>query len=376
MKDMFSAARSSERASRRLRRSAAALGRMVLVTLVASACSRIAGLEEKMLVPSSSEAGGSAGSGGGAGEAAGSGGSSGQAAGNGGTSGQATDSGGGSGVSGRRPRSCETGAPGAGDDCGASGTEDCCESSVVEGGHLDRLQNDRSPASVSRFRLDRFEVTVARFRAFQRAVEADFRPEPGSGKREHLPGGGAVGEIGWLRDWDEQLTLSPEACVNDNYSANAGPTDHQAVTCVNYYQAVAFCIWDGGFLPTSAELMYVTYGGEADTSFPWGNELDPTRAVYATTAVANVGTKPAGDSPTGQSDLVGNVWEMVADNDWVFEETRCTKDCAYFLEDVPRIYALGASFETAADRVDTTEPAQILDRTGNDETGFRCARAP
>jgi formylglycine-generating enzyme required for sulfatase activity len=45
------------------------------------------------------------------------------------------------------------------------------------------------PATISSFRLDRFEVTVGRFRKFTAAWDGGFRPAAGAGKHGHLNGG-------------------------------------------------------------------------------------------------------------------------------------------------------------------------------------------
>jgi formylglycine-generating enzyme required for sulfatase activity len=42
------------------------------------------------------------------------------------------------------------------------------------------------PATVTDFRLDKYEVTVGRFRKFKAAWDAGWRPSAGAGKHEHL----------------------------------------------------------------------------------------------------------------------------------------------------------------------------------------------
>src|SRR5262245_39454717 len=80
------------------------------------------------------------------------------------------------------------------DGCGPMGNRSCCESPRVSGGTFyrgydvafDGMYPDMdAPATVSTFRLDRYEVTVGRFRRF---VEAGMGtqenpPAPGSGAR-------------------------------------------------------------------------------------------------------------------------------------------------------------------------------------------------
>jgi len=99
----------------------------------------------------------------------------------------------GSEEAGLSPPSCRAGGPGL-SDCGPH-KESCCVSLDVPGGTFYRSYDgvtytDKSyPATVSPFRLDKYEVTVGRFRQFVSAVVAGWRPRPGSGKHIHLNGG-------------------------------------------------------------------------------------------------------------------------------------------------------------------------------------------
>lgn len=116
--------------------------------------------------------------------------------------------------------------------------------------------------------------------------------------------------------------------------------DRKALNCASFYTLAAFCAWDGGRLPTTAELD-AAWGAE---TYPWGttnpyyadfdgnpkangpknlaNYGNSDGAVYANPAqkgndqtnhISSPGEFPRGDGPYGNSDLVGNVISMTGD---------------------------------------------------------------
>ena len=110
------------------------------------------------------------------------------------------------------------------------------------------------------------------------------------------------------------------------------------INCVDWSMAQTFCREEGARLPTEAEWEFAALGPDG-RKFPWGDEV-PTgghlnacgiecvawgkahkvtelTAMYAADDgypnTAPVGTFPAGKSRYGVEDVVGNVWEWVAD---------------------------------------------------------------
>jgi formylglycine-generating enzyme required for sulfatase activity len=95
------------------------------------------------------------------------------------------------------------------------------------------------------------------------------------------------------------------------------------MNCVTWYEAQAFCIWDGGRLPTATEWNYAAAGGAQERYYPWSDPassatIDNTYAVYRSTvdpatAPVAVGSRPLGRGRWGQYDLAGNVSEWMWD---------------------------------------------------------------
>ncbi|MBN1250275.1 MAG: SUMF1/EgtB/PvdO family nonheme iron enzyme [Anaerolineae bacterium] len=95
-----------------------------------------------------------------------------------------------------------------------------------------------------------------------------------------------------------------------------GQDDHP-VTCVTWYDALAYCQWLAErtglpvALPTEAQWEKAARGADGRI-YPWGNEWDATRCNTAEGGKWNktsVGAYPNGAGPYGCADMVGNVWE-------------------------------------------------------------------
>lgn len=175
---------------------------------------------------------------------------------------------------------------GLAESCGPNADEDCCSTATpIPGGTFFRSYDMAGdgmypsmsyPATVGPFVLDRFEVTVGRFRKF---VEA------GMGTRANPPsaGGGARrlngidGQGGWDASWNDDLAADTAALVTaikcdptyQTWTDTAVANENLPINCVDWFEAAAFCIWDGGFLPSEAEWNFAAAGGAEQRAYPW-----------------------------------------------------------------------------------------------------------
>ncbi len=297
-------------------------------------------------------------------------------------------------------------------DCGPN-HESCCTSPAVPGGSYSRTySNDGTgasgqddPATLSGFRLDKYLVTVGRFRQFVAAWNggAGYTPAAGSGKHAHLNGGrglvdassgSLIYEPGWnpsddsnLMPTDQSLTCDPMFAT---WTGTPGTQEQMPINCVNWYEAYAFCIWDGGFLPSEAEFEDASAGGSQQREYPWGSTDPGTASAYAVygcqrggdgtscTGLANlgpVGSAPMGAGRWGQLDLAGDLSEWNLDFYAPFGNP-CT-DCTSLAGGSGRVNRGGSFRSSASPYLQSFFRGDLLyatDRTSS--FGFRCARAP
>ena len=345
--------------------------------------------------------------------------SSGGAPGNqGGVGGEATGGSGTSGAAGAAAAAGAAGAPvlppscsaaGAGLACGSS-SESCCTSLPIPGGQFYRsydavtFVDQTHPASITGFGLDKYEVTVGRFRKFVSAVVGSWRPASGDGKRADVnlgkglanvgPAGG--NEAGWNEAWNTQLASSAlnwktnlSCSTAATWTEAAGKNERLPINCVNWYEALAFCIWDEARLPSEAEWNDAASGGMQQRVFPWSSPavsqtIDCAHANYhgalgpdyctlpGAGGVNAVGSEsPLGDGRWGHADLSGNVFEWVLD--WYAPYTANCPDCVYF-EDLPNHVIRGGGYANDADFLLSAgrRANGTADRAGS--IGLRCAR--
>ncbi|MCC6897948.1 MAG: SUMF1/EgtB/PvdO family nonheme iron enzyme [Polyangiaceae bacterium] len=252
------------------------------------------------------------------------------------------------------------------------------------------------PATVAGFRLDRYEVTVARFRAFVSAGQGtqSTAPSAGAGQNPSISG------TGWQAGWSSKLPAST-AALKTGLSCHAsyatftdlpGSNDARPINCVTWYEAFAFCIWDGGRIPTEAEWNHAAAGGSEQRVLPWSvpatqTTVDHTFASYYLDAVSQcygdgvpgcsitdlvgAGSLPKGVGRFGNFELSGNVWEWAFDtyqNPYPLPCTNCVATSGSarvmrggsFFGNSSTILASARSFATADQRLFSV--------------GIRCAR--
>jgi formylglycine-generating enzyme required for sulfatase activity len=292
--------------------------------------------------------------------------------------------------------------------CGAS-TECCCTSLEVTGGTYFRTYTntgagptgEADPATVSGYRLDKYLVTVGRFRQFVSAWNrgAGYMPSAGSGKHTYLNEGeglansGAAGgyEQGWdATAWNNTTDIDPTTAnlgAGSPYSTwtpTASTQENLPINCATWYEAYAFCIWDGGFLPSEAEWEYAAAGGSQQREYPWGS-MDPGSsdlyAIYsyfytgnATGGIAPVGFASQGAGLWGQFDMAGELYEW--NLDWYATYVDPCTDCADMTAAADRALR-GGDFTNAASSLFASERFGGSTPGNRDFTvGFRCARTP
>lgn len=343
-----------------------------LFFLVAAACSSTSTNVSNSTGGTSS--GGSAGTGGDPVDAGGSGGTGGDA-GAGGTGGSAHEG-----------PSCEGLDP-----CGSG--DSCCRNVLLPAGefHRDNVNGDQYLAKVSAFRLDAYEVTVGRFRKFVTANPP--APAVGSGKHTHVAS--ATSEQGWVSALSSELPLSGHweekilqcgvdtATAQPTFTVTPGANERHPMNCVSFAMAYAFCIWDGGFLPTDAELAYAYVNGAKQDSYPWGNEPPtPALATYFYGASASALLPVGGKAKTGAGffDLAGSVYEFSLDAYSAlgsgYPLSPCV-DCVHVDELAPLRVIRGGGYLNTPEVLKAGDPNHRLGfYQGGNNVGFRCARSP
>jgi formylglycine-generating enzyme required for sulfatase activity len=264
------------------------------------------------------------------------------------------------------------------------GTESCCKSLLVPGGTFkrsfdgDEYSDDTFPATVSAFVLDKFEVNVGRFRPFVNAY-SELNLSNGDGKSPHI-----ADDKGWstsfTRPADKDALIAELKCdAAATWSDDAIVNNELPINCVSFAVAYAFCIWDGGRLPTEAEWNFAAAGGDLQRAYPWARPEgeEPITTEHANWGSAdagplNVGSKPLGNARWGQADMASNVREWVLDYYNDEYRTPCV-DCLRASAEDERSLR-GGAWTMAADGLLVSLRSSLEPITRRNVVGFRCAR--
>jgi formylglycine-generating enzyme required for sulfatase activity len=180
-------------------------------------------------------------------------------------------------------------------------------------GDGDRREQPAHVVEVDAFYISKYEVTNAQWRR--------FRDDPGYDDPKLWPDGRVLPK-----------TQIPYWTQPQNHGGGTPDSDEYPVLGVNWDGATAYCRWLSAKtgktyrLPTEAEWEKAARGTDK-RRYPWGNEIDRTRANYAGGQAFDTG-RPVGfydgsvrgelrtqsnASPYGAFDMAGNVMEWVQD---------------------------------------------------------------
>lgn len=248
------------------------------------------------------------------------------------------------------------------------------------------------PATVSDFRLDRYEVTVGRFRTFVQA---------GMGTQANPPAAAAgahpwITSSGWDPAWNARLPANTAdliarlECEPPNFTWTDAPeaNENLPMVCISWYEAVAFCAWDGGFMPTEAEWNYAAAGGSEQRAYPWSSppgslsidcsytNFEDVGGICAPNGKSNrVGSEsPKGDGRWGQADLAGNAYEWTLDGYLGSYKNPCVDCVESSVGSGPVVR--GGSFVYGAPVLRTGRRLDVSRSYRGGGLGVRCASAP
>lgn len=205
------------------------------------------------------------------------------------------------------------------------------------------LRVERKTVTIAPFWIDRTEATVGAFRPFV-----------------------AAGHDTPYRSDSKQVPLACTWELADN--------DKLPVTCLDWYQCDAFCLWQGKRLPTAHEWGWAAQGRDQLRKQPWGDEppsceravVDMDRTDDVTGCGRNapwpVGSMPGDVTRDGVLDMAGNVSEATSSG--------ATED-----ERSSRLF-LGATWASAASKTFNVAEAGsfAVHRAYSDKGGVRCVK--
>lgn len=194
------------------------------------------------------------------------------------------------------------------------------------------------------------------------------------------------GEYRWCVDTYNCVEPSSYDSVSrQNYYTDSAFNEYPVVN-IDWYKASTFCAWVGGRLPMEAEWEYAARGGQTGKRFPWGDDVNCSRANYQSNVSDSydnesstgfcVGdtTKVDSYAPNGFGlfDMAGNVWQWVFDWHETYSASAVTdpQGPASGYAKVVR----GGAFGLSGNMIRVASRFSSLPNREDNDVGFRCAR--
>jgi formylglycine-generating enzyme required for sulfatase activity len=183
---------------------------------------------------------------------------------------------------------------------------------------------------------------------------------------------------------DYDLCVAAGTCTatstGDDCNARREARSSHPANCVDHDQAAAYCTWVGGRLPTEAEWEYAAGGkkGAPMRKYAWGDALPEKQLCWdrcpapllaaADTGTCAAGAFPQGNTPTGLSDMAGNVAEWTDTPFCLYSQPGCSGDDGLVVRGGAFCGSDATAVRVAARKAEP--PAAQSARIG-----FRCAHA-
>ncbi len=219
------------------------------------------------------------------------------------------------------------------------------------------------PVYVDAFYIDTHEVTNAQYQTF---VLANPAWQKGNIPRKYHNGY-------YLHLWN----------------GNEYPSDkaEHPVVYVSWYAAMAYTDWVGKRLPTEAEWEKAQRGGVDGSQYPWGNDIDTSKANYSWEIGDTVAVGSYAPNGYGLYDMAGNVWEWCLDayrrNFYVTSPLKNpisgAETTAQVIDDYTDIRSYrvlrGGSWSSSSHHLRVSYRFRLTPSVAISDFGFRCAKS-